>query len=255
MYSIRKRFINHLQTLTIMRLSRNVYDERLNNIIRSFTRLTQRMGVAPQDVPVHQLVRAYGFSYGFTKTDVLRKALLSMHNWREAYRQQHDDFSPSKEALLSYVKNLMKWEESWKKSSAMPSVHLQRISSFWSTSWVTSKGVLLAFLLTRCTILILMNLSGKNNMEASLKAALDVVYHHILDLTVSNDWFAHFLLDTPMGALFCEDNRKDLSKDLILLMAVQIIAKENDLPYWMKIDDIVDRLKPVVLDYLKENNI
>ena len=100
-----------------------------------------------------------------------------------------------------------------------------------------------------------MNLSGKNNMEASLKAALDVVYHHILDLTVSNDWFAHFLLDTPMGALFCEDNRKDLSKDLILLMAVQIIAKENDLPYWMKIDDIVDRLKPVVLDYLKENNI
>lgn len=108
MYSIRKRFINHLQTFTVMRLSRNVYDERLNNIIRSFTRLTQRMGVAPQDVPVHQLVRAYGFSYGFTKTDVLRKALLSMHNWREAYRQQHDDFSPSKEALLSYVKNLMK---------------------------------------------------------------------------------------------------------------------------------------------------
>ena len=89
--------------------------------------------------------------------------------------------------------------------------------------------------------------------EVSIKEAWDVVYHNILDNAVPNDWFAHFLLDTPMYALFCEANREDLARDTILLMAVQILAKRFHAPYYMKIDEIVDRLKPVVLEYLKES--
>lgn len=91
-----------------MRLSRNTYDERLKHIIRSFTRLTQRMGVAPQNVPVSTLVYQYGFSRGFSKTEVLKEALIAMHNWRENYRWLNNSNSPSEEALLSFVKNHMK---------------------------------------------------------------------------------------------------------------------------------------------------
>lgn len=147
-----------------MRLSRKVYDDRLNHIIRSFIHLTHKMGVKPADVPVVYLVKIYGFTNNFTKTDALRKALLSMLDWKARYLF-HNNVSPSKAELLSYVRKKMGiWEESWKKSSAMPKAHLQRMSSLFLMSWITSKSVLSAFLPTRCMIRIPMSLFGKDKI-------------------------------------------------------------------------------------------
>lgn len=87
-----------------MRLSKEVYDWRMRQIIAGFLRLI-RLGVKPENIPVKTLVYQYGF-VRFTKTEELRSALIEMHKWIVQYRFRHPKgYSPETASMLSFVKD------------------------------------------------------------------------------------------------------------------------------------------------------
>ena len=87
-----------------MRLSKDLFEERLLHIIAAYLRLT-RSGTKPENVPVKLLVFQYGF-VRFTRTESLAIALKELVYWVDRHRQNdHRGNSPSKEQMLSFIKN------------------------------------------------------------------------------------------------------------------------------------------------------
>jgi len=87
-----------------MRLSKEVYDGRMLNIIAAFLRLVYAHDNEPERIPVKLLVFQYGFTRNFSKTDKLRTALLNLKKWIDRERAR-TGISPSPERMLNFVKN------------------------------------------------------------------------------------------------------------------------------------------------------
>lgn len=87
-----------------MRLSKDLFDDRLLHIIAAYLRLT-RSGTKPENVPVKLLVFQYGF-VRFTRTESLTIALKELVCWINRHRQNdHRGYSPSREQMLSFIKD------------------------------------------------------------------------------------------------------------------------------------------------------
>lgn len=93
-----------------MRVSKEEYDVRMRNIIGAFLRLTTRRDpvtgrnpISPDQVNVKLLIKIYGFTHNFSKTEELHNALLDMYNWIMSERKIKG-VSPSPERMIIFVK-------------------------------------------------------------------------------------------------------------------------------------------------------
>lgn len=82
------------------------------------------------------------------------------------------------------------------------------------------------------------------------KQAFEILHQYIEDKNVGSGPYENMLLHMGIQYVFCEDNADDLSKDIVELMAVQSLAKHFDSPYYLRVNDIVDRFKKVVLKHM-----
>lgn len=82
------------------------------------------------------------------------------------------------------------------------------------------------------------------------KQAFEILHKYIEDKNFASGAYENYLLNWPLSIIFCEDNRDDISSDIIELMAVQSLAKHFDSPYYIRVNDAVDRFKKVVLKHM-----
>lgn len=79
---------------------------------------------------------------------------------------------------------------------------------------------------------------------------LDNVLHQIEDDILINTSYVRNMTGCPLWAAFCDENKDSISKDTIILMAVQILAKKNGITTSYDLDTWVNRFKKVVLEHL-----
>lgn len=80
--------------------------------------------------------------------------------------------------------------------------------------------------------------------------AFKILHQYIEDKNVGSGAYENMLLNMSISCVFCEDNADELSQDIIELMAVQSLAKHFVQPYYVRVDDVVNRFKSLVLNYL-----
>ena len=86
-----------------MRLSKEVYDQRMLQIIGATLRFV-RNGNAVENIPTALFVKQYGFTANFSKTAELDSALKNMVVWVNNVRLR-TNASPSPERMLAFIKN------------------------------------------------------------------------------------------------------------------------------------------------------
>lgn len=86
-----------------MRISREVYDARMLQIIAAYLRLRDRQKLSHKQISIHILVLSYGFTHNFSKTDVLDDALENMHRWVLREREK-TGFTPSPERMVNFIR-------------------------------------------------------------------------------------------------------------------------------------------------------
>ena len=86
-----------------MRLSKEIYDQRILQIIGATLRFV-RNGNAIENLPTALFVKQYGFTNNFSKTAELDSALKAMVAWVQQIRFA-TNASPSPERMLSFVKS------------------------------------------------------------------------------------------------------------------------------------------------------
>jgi hypothetical protein len=86
-----------------MRISREVYNARMLQIIAAYLRLKDRRKLSHQEISVHRLVLSYGFTHNFSKTDALDEALENMHRW-VAREREITGFTPSPERMVNFIR-------------------------------------------------------------------------------------------------------------------------------------------------------
>ena len=79
---------------------------------------------------------------------------------------------------------------------------------------------------------------------------LENILHRIEDDILINPTYVSNMTGCPLWAAFCDENKEDISEDTIILMAVQILAKKNDITTSCDLDTWVNRFKKVVLEHL-----
>lgn len=79
---------------------------------------------------------------------------------------------------------------------------------------------------------------------------LENILHQIEDGILVNPTYVRNMTGCPLWAAFCDENKDSISEDTIILMAVQILAKKNDITTSCDLDTWVDRFKKVVLEHL-----
>lgn len=87
------------------------------------------------------------------------------------------------------------------------------------------------------------------------KKAFEILRQYVEDKNVGCGAHEHMLLNMSIGCVFCEDNREELSEDIIELMAIQSLSKHFDSPIYIGVEPVVNRFKRTVLKYLiKQTN-
>lgn len=79
---------------------------------------------------------------------------------------------------------------------------------------------------------------------------LDNILHQIEDYILVNPSYVRNMTGCPIWAAFCDENKDSISEDTIILMAVQILAKKNNITMSFDLDTWVNRFKNVVLKHL-----
>ena len=90
-----------------MQISREVYNERILNIIGAAFRFIRNGGDINR-MPVACWVRQYGFSTGFSKTEELAVALKELVSWVRRYRINNRGRSPEQSTMVKLVRTYMK---------------------------------------------------------------------------------------------------------------------------------------------------
>lgn len=83
--------------------------------------------------------------------------------------------------------------------------------------------------------------------------AFEVLHQYIEDKNVGSGVYEHMLLNMPISCVFGEANADELSNDIIELMAVQSLAKHFNAPYYLGVNEVVERLKIYALNHLLNN--
>ena len=79
---------------------------------------------------------------------------------------------------------------------------------------------------------------------------LDNILHQIEDYILVNPSYVRNMTGCPICAAFCDENKDSISEDTIILMAVQILAKKNNITMSSDLDIWINRFKNVVLEHL-----
>lgn len=79
---------------------------------------------------------------------------------------------------------------------------------------------------------------------------LDDILHQIEDYILVNPSYVQNMTGCPIWAAFCDENKDSISEDTIILMAVQILAKKNNITMSFDLDTWINRFKNVVLKHL-----
>lgn len=83
--------------------------------------------------------------------------------------------------------------------------------------------------------------------------AFEVLHQYIEDKNIGGGAYENMLLNWPKGVVFCEENQEELSSEIIELMALKSLARHFDQPYYVRVDDVIDRWKETILSYLIEH--
>ena len=79
---------------------------------------------------------------------------------------------------------------------------------------------------------------------------LDNILHQLEDDILVNHSYVRNMTGCPIWAAFCDENKDSISEDTIILMAVQILARKNNITMSFDLDIWVNRFKNVVLKHL-----
>lgn len=83
--------------------------------------------------------------------------------------------------------------------------------------------------------------------------AFEVLHQYIEDKNIGGGAYENMLLNWPKSTVFCEDNREEIASEIIELMALKSLAKHFKMPYYVRVDDVIDRWKDTILSYLMEH--
>ena len=86
-----------------MRLSKEIYEERLLQIAGAYLRMRDRRKMSHEQIPVDYFVRQYGFTQNFSKSEKLAKALSDMHIWITRERER-TSWTPSADRIVSFLR-------------------------------------------------------------------------------------------------------------------------------------------------------
>lgn len=79
---------------------------------------------------------------------------------------------------------------------------------------------------------------------------LDKALHELEDRYLGSSRTVQMLIDAPICYSFCDANKDDIAEQTIVLMALQIIAKEYDITMSYQLDEWVERFKEASLKYI-----
>lgn len=82
------------------------------------------------------------------------------------------------------------------------------------------------------------------------KSALETVTQFCEDHYMGSGSYTQMLINAPLHHAFCVGNKKGISEETVVLMALQILNKLYNTPYWYLVDDWIDKFKEVSLQYL-----
>lgn len=88
------------------------------------------------------------------------------------------------------------------------------------------------------------------NTEWFKDGELDRALHLLEDRYLGSSNFVRMMINSPMYASFCDANKKDVSEQTIILMAISIIAKEYGITMSYQLEDWIAHFKKAILQHL-----
>lgn len=72
----------------------------------------------------------------------------------------------------------------------------------------------------------------------------------LLDVYLPNNHGTDMLINAPLFASFCDDNKDSISRQTIVCMALQIIGEDRDCVIPKQLKDWIERFKDVSLKHI-----
>lgn len=93
---------------------------------------------------------------------------------------------------------------------------------------------------------------AKDLTFSEFKEAFDKIMPYLQKLYLGTFDHAYAMLNTPMYASFCDNNKEYISQSVIVMMALKIITERHGMVHWFMIDEWIEHFGPEVLKYLQE---